>query len=60
MNQIKEATEGSVIGNITPYDGTIQSYRKNNGLSVMAMTIKETMIDIQEKLGEQDDKKHRY
>ena len=24
------------------------------------MTIKETMIDIQEKLGEQDDKKHRY
>jgi len=60
LAQIKEATQGYVIGNIIPYDGPIQSYKKNNGLNVVTMTFKETMVDIQEKLGEQDDEKHRY
>lgn len=60
LDQVKEATQGYVIGKIIPYDGPIQSYKKNIGLSAVTTTFKETIVDIQEKLGEQDDEKHRY
>lgn len=58
--QVNEATQGYVIGKIIPYDGPIQSYTKNTGLSVVTTTFKETIVDIQEKLGEQDEERHRY
>lgn len=60
LNQIKEATNGYVIGNIEEYGGPITSYKKNMGLSAISKSLEAVTVDIQDDLGVQDTEKHRY
>lgn len=62
LEQIQTATNGYVIGNITNYEGNIQSYTKPTGLGVALRAFQEGScdVDIQDDLGEQSDEKHRY
>lgn len=62
LQQIEEATRGYVMGEISPYSGEIYSYTEKTGLSLSSLTFgqNEVKVDIQEKLGEQTNEKHRY
>lgn len=61
LQQIREATQGYVTGNIEKYDGPISSYTKQEGIAAVAKALSEPMkVNIQDDLGEQNKEKHRY
>lgn len=64
LKQIEEATNGYVVGAIENYEGPIKSYTKQVGLAAALKTMQSTSetitVDIQEKLGDQDEKDHKY
>jgi len=64
LKQIEEATRGYVVGKVEEYDGPIYSYTKKVGIAAALDSLQsasETVkVDIQDKLGEQSDEKHRY
>lgn len=64
LKQIKEATKGYVIGEIKEYEGAICSYVKKTGIAAslagLQLGSENTQIDIQDDLGEQDDKNNRF
>lgn len=64
LKQIEEATNGYVVGTIKDYEGPISSYSKQVGIASALEAIQSTSrtitVDIQEKLGKQDDKNHKY
>ena len=63
LDQIKDATQGYVIGNIEEYSGPIHSYTKQTGLTLALnsfQTKSETVVNIQDDLGEQSNENHRY
>lgn len=64
LKQIEEATNGYVIGTIETYEGPIKSYTKQVGFATALKTLQSTSetitVDIQEKLGDQDEKDHKY
>lgn len=64
LKQIEEATNGYVVGTIKDYEGPISSYSKSVGIVAALKTMQSTSetitVDIQEKLGEQDEKNYKY
>lgn len=60
LKQIKEATNGYVIGNIEQYDGPIFSYTKTTGLSSLQVAFEPTAVDIQADLGAQGTENCRF
>ncbi len=60
IQQIEEATNGYVIGNIEQYNGPIYSYTKNTGLSSLQTVLEPVNVDIQADLGAQGVENYRY
>lgn len=63
LEQISEETRGYVFGKIEAYSGPIASYTKKVGVGAALSAIhgSETVeVDIQDKLGVQDEEKNRY
>lgn len=63
LEQIEQATEGHVMGNIARYDGPVFSYTKKNGLAALVtlQTSPDTLaVDIQQDLGEQGAEQNKF
>jgi len=62
LKQIEEATRGYVIGNIGEYGGPITSHTKSTGFAAAlgAFEKQSETVNIQDILGEQNGKQHRY
>lgn len=60
LEQIAEATQGYVNGNIEEYSGEISTYTKRSGIAAISRSLEAITVDIQEDLGEQDGEKHRF
>ena len=63
LEQIEQATEGHVMGNIARYAGPVFSYTKKNGLAALVtlQTSPDTLaVDIQQDLGEQGAEQNKF
>lgn len=63
LEQIEQATEGHVIGNIARYDGPVYSYTKKSGLAALTAIStgsQSESVDIQQDLGEQGAEQNKF
>lgn len=61
LKQIGEATNGLVTGNIAKYNGPIDSYvRTANFATALGLMKEEKLVDIQDKLGEQEAEQSKF